>query len=68
MTTKGIFAVGRITGGNIEICAAPTREARALEAARWFGALDAAKGEPCLPGKYFITPELVDAYIAGYHS
>lgn len=66
MTTKNIFAVGRIRKGNIKIHAAPRLERRAIAAARWFGQQDAAGGQWCSPGKYFSDPEMQAAYRAGY--
>lgn len=68
MSAKQIMAVGRITGGNIEIHVAPSIENRAVSAAKWYGALDAAKGETCNPGRYFSTDEMKRAYIEGYNS
>ncbi len=68
MTTKNIFAVGRIRKGNIEIQAAPSLENRAVSAARWYGQHDAESGQPCTPSKYFSSAEMQDAYREGYDS
>ncbi len=68
MTTKNIFAVGRISKGHIEIQAAPTIHERSLASARWYGALDAKSGQPCTPGRYFSTQEMKAAYTEGYDS
>ncbi len=66
MTTKNIFAIGRISKGTVEIQVAPTLENRAIASARWFGALDAENGASCLPTKYFSQPEMIASYCAGY--
>ncbi len=68
MSSKNIFAVGRTVNGNLQIEVAPTMHERSIASARWYGALDAKSGQPCTPGRYFSTPEMRDAYIAGYHS
>lgn len=68
MTTRNIFAVGRISKGNIKIHVAPSIQKRAIAAARWFGQQDALNGQWCSPSRYFADPEMQDAYREGYES